>query len=186
MVRRRGGLVVFAVVRSYGGLRRHVPASRRQLVAAMAARQQVPAVADLRDPGARSALRHPCRAHARSSGASDFDRTACSSCSGRPRCSSTSSHRLAFEVPATYFGLRGAGDLSTTYAVAVVAIVALYPACLWYRGFKAAHPDSFLKTYRAESLATLLGARMQCKVTGVPGVSARSASPGSAWSRAAQ
>jgi hypothetical protein len=23
-------------------------------------------------------------------------------------------HRLAFEVPATYFGLRGAGDLTTT------------------------------------------------------------------------
>jgi uncharacterized membrane protein len=54
-------------------------------------------------------------------------------------------HRLAFEVPATYFGLRGAGDLSTTYAVAIVAIVALYPACLWYRRVKAAHPDSFLK-----------------------------------------
>ena len=28
-------------------------------------------------------------------------------------------HRLAFEIPATYFGLRGVGDLSTTYIVAV-------------------------------------------------------------------
>jgi len=54
-------------------------------------------------------------------------------------------HRLAFEIPATYFGLRGAGDLTTTYLVALLAIVALYPACLWYRGFKAAHPTSFLK-----------------------------------------
>ena len=54
-------------------------------------------------------------------------------------------HRLAFEIPATYFGLRGAGDLTATYAVAAVTIVALYPACRWYRGFKAAHPASILK-----------------------------------------
>jgi len=53
-------------------------------------------------------------------------------------------HRLAFEVPATYFGLRGAGDLSTTYLVAVVLLVAIYPACLWYRGVKAANPQSLL------------------------------------------
>ena len=33
-------------------------------------------------------------------------------------------HRLAFEVPATYFGLRGAGDLSTTYIAAAVLLVA--------------------------------------------------------------
>jgi len=54
-------------------------------------------------------------------------------------------HRLTFEVPATYFGLRGAGDISTTYIVAAAMLLALYPACLWYRSFKAAHPDSFLK-----------------------------------------
>jgi uncharacterized membrane protein len=54
-------------------------------------------------------------------------------------------HRLTFEVPATYFGLRGAGDLTTTYIVAAVMLLALYPACLWYRAFKAVHPDSFLK-----------------------------------------
>lgn len=54
-------------------------------------------------------------------------------------------HRLAFEIPATYFGLRGAGDLTTTYAVSAVAIAALYPACRWYRTFKAAHPASILK-----------------------------------------
>lgn len=56
-------------------------------------------------------------------------------------------HRLAFEVPATYFGLRGAGDLTTTYLVALVAVVLLYPACLWYRKVKAAHPDSILKYF---------------------------------------
>ena len=54
-------------------------------------------------------------------------------------------HRLVLEVPATYFGLRGVGDLSTTYIVAGVMLVWLYPACLWYRSFKAAHPTSFLK-----------------------------------------
>jgi hypothetical protein len=54
-------------------------------------------------------------------------------------------HRLMLEVPATYFGLRGAGDLSTTYAVAAVLLLALYPACRWYRTVKAAHPESFLK-----------------------------------------
>ena len=54
-------------------------------------------------------------------------------------------HRLAFEVPATYFGLRGVGGLSTTYVVAAVMLVALYPACRWYRTVKAAHPTSVLK-----------------------------------------
>jgi uncharacterized membrane protein len=54
-------------------------------------------------------------------------------------------HRLALEIPATYFGLRGAGDLATTYIVAAVMLVLLYPACRWYRAFKAARPESFLK-----------------------------------------
>jgi uncharacterized membrane protein len=54
-------------------------------------------------------------------------------------------HRLVLEIPATYFGLRGVGDLATTYWVAAVLLVALYPACRWYRAVKAAHPESFLK-----------------------------------------
>jgi uncharacterized membrane protein len=54
-------------------------------------------------------------------------------------------HRLVFEVPATYFGLRGVGGLTTTYVVAAALLVAVYPACLWYRAVKAAHPNSFLK-----------------------------------------
>jgi hypothetical protein len=54
-------------------------------------------------------------------------------------------HRLAFEIPATYFGLRGVGGLSTTYIVAGAMLVALYPACRWYRTVKAAHPQSLLK-----------------------------------------
>jgi len=54
-------------------------------------------------------------------------------------------HRLVLEIPATYFGLRGVGDLTTTYVVAFALLLLLYPACRWYRTVKAAHPDSFLK-----------------------------------------
>lgn len=54
-------------------------------------------------------------------------------------------HRLVMEIPATYFGLRGVGDLTTTYIVGIVLFWLLYPACLWYRSFKAAHPKSFLQ-----------------------------------------
>jgi peptidoglycan/LPS O-acetylase OafA/YrhL len=56
-------------------------------------------------------------------------------------------HRLAFEIPAEYFGLRGIGGLGTTWVVGIVALVLMYPACLWYRRVKAAHPDSFLKYF---------------------------------------
>ena len=54
-------------------------------------------------------------------------------------------HRLVFEVPATWFGLRGCGTIVTTYVVSVILLVLLYPACRWYRSFKKAHPQSFLK-----------------------------------------
>jgi uncharacterized membrane protein len=56
-------------------------------------------------------------------------------------------HRLTFEIPATYFGLRGAGDLTTTYVVAAIMLAFLYPACRWYRSLKAAHPASLLKYF---------------------------------------
>ena len=54
-------------------------------------------------------------------------------------------HRLAFEIPATYFGLRGFDGLTATFISAAVALALLYPACLWYRRVKAAHPNSLLK-----------------------------------------
>jgi uncharacterized membrane protein len=54
-------------------------------------------------------------------------------------------HRLVLEVPATYFGWRGAGNLTTTYLGAAVLLGLLYPACRWFRALKSAHPDSFLK-----------------------------------------
>jgi len=56
-------------------------------------------------------------------------------------------HRLAFEVPATYFGLRGAGSLLTAYLVSASLLVIIYPVCLWFRTQKAAHPASFLKYF---------------------------------------
>ena len=56
-------------------------------------------------------------------------------------------HRLLLEVPATYFGLRGAGNLVTTYAVSGALLVALYPACRWFRTQKANHPHSALKYF---------------------------------------
>jgi hypothetical protein len=54
-------------------------------------------------------------------------------------------HRLAFEVPATWFGLRDFDGLTATYGIVAVALFLLYPACLWYRRVKAAHPQSILK-----------------------------------------
>jgi uncharacterized membrane protein len=56
-------------------------------------------------------------------------------------------HRLALEIPATYFGLRGFGDISTTYIVWALMLVPLYYLCIWYRDFKMAHPDSILKYF---------------------------------------
>jgi uncharacterized membrane protein len=56
-------------------------------------------------------------------------------------------HRLALEIPATYFGLRGFGDISTTYIVWALMLVPLYFACIWYRKMKTSHPDSVLKYF---------------------------------------
>jgi uncharacterized membrane protein len=54
-------------------------------------------------------------------------------------------HRIAFEVPATWFGLRDFDGLAATYGISAVMVVLLYPSCLWYRKLKAAHPRSILK-----------------------------------------
>jgi uncharacterized membrane protein len=56
-------------------------------------------------------------------------------------------HRLVLEIPATYFGLRGIGDISTTYIVWALLLVPLYFTCCWYRDLKKAHPDSVLKYF---------------------------------------
>ena len=90
----------------------------RRLLAAVAARQQVPAVTDVRDARARLDVRSmlaPLMAA----------RAARSVCAqngpflvfGQTAMFFYLVHRLVMEIPATYFGLRGAGDLSTTYLV---------------------------------------------------------------------
>jgi len=56
-------------------------------------------------------------------------------------------HRFAFDAPATYLDLKGIGTISATYAVAIAGLLLLYPACRWFRSFKAAHPDSVLKYF---------------------------------------
>ena len=56
-------------------------------------------------------------------------------------------HRLAFEIPATYLGLREINDLETTYIVSAITLLLLYPACRWYHTFKAAHPQSLLRYF---------------------------------------
>jgi uncharacterized membrane protein len=54
-------------------------------------------------------------------------------------------HRLTFETAATYFGLRGFDGITATYGLAAVMLVALYPACRWYRKLKADHRGSILR-----------------------------------------
>src|SRR5262249_24014244 len=50
-------------------------------------------------------------------------------------------HFLLLGLGATAFGLTGRGGLVATYVAAAAAVVALYPACLWYGRYKATHPD---------------------------------------------
>jgi uncharacterized membrane protein len=56
-------------------------------------------------------------------------------------------HRLVLEVPATYFGLRGFGNLTTTYVVSAGLLTLLYPACVWFRNVKLSHPTSILRFF---------------------------------------
>jgi uncharacterized membrane protein len=54
-------------------------------------------------------------------------------------------HRFVFDFTASRFDLLGVGTIVTTYTVAIVAVILLYPACLWFRKVKAANPTSFLR-----------------------------------------
>ncbi|HHO59596.1 MAG TPA: DUF1624 domain-containing protein, partial [Thiotrichales bacterium] len=56
-------------------------------------------------------------------------------------------HRLVFEGTATFGGLRHFGDLNTAYLASLVMLVLLYPFCLWYREYKAAHRESVWLRY---------------------------------------
>lgn len=56
-------------------------------------------------------------------------------------------HRLFLTGTANYGGLNDFTDLPTTYLITLVMLVLLYPFCLWYRGFKAEHPNSIWLKY---------------------------------------
>jgi uncharacterized membrane protein len=52
-------------------------------------------------------------------------------------------HFFVLGAAATALGLVGQGGLVHTYLAAAGAVVVLYPGCLWYGRYKAAHPDGF-------------------------------------------
>jgi len=56
-------------------------------------------------------------------------------------------HRIVLMGSATYLDLKGFSDLPTTYLITAIMLAALYPFCLWYRGFKARHPESIWLRY---------------------------------------
>lgn len=56
-------------------------------------------------------------------------------------------HRIFLTGTANFGGIKGFTDLPTTYLITLVMLVLLYPFCLWYRGFKAKHPDSIWLKY---------------------------------------
>jgi uncharacterized membrane protein len=56
-------------------------------------------------------------------------------------------HRIFLTGTATYGGLSDFTNLTNTYIISLIILILLYPFCLWYRGFKAKHPDSIWLKY---------------------------------------
>ncbi|MEI6894172.1 MAG: heparan-alpha-glucosaminide N-acetyltransferase domain-containing protein [Colwellia sp.] len=56
-------------------------------------------------------------------------------------------HRIVLTGTATYGGLHSFTNLSNTYLITGVALLLLYPFCLWYRGLKAKHSESLWLKY---------------------------------------
>lgn len=52
-------------------------------------------------------------------------------------------HIHLIAVGAGILGLIGRGGLPETYAGGLLVVAALYPACIWYRDYKAAHPEGW-------------------------------------------
>jgi uncharacterized membrane protein len=52
-------------------------------------------------------------------------------------------HFFLLAAAGAALGLVGRGGLELTYVAAAAVVVALYPACLWYGRYKAAHPGGF-------------------------------------------
>jgi uncharacterized membrane protein len=56
-------------------------------------------------------------------------------------------HRAVFDFSAHWFGLSDAWGLGASLLASLAMLVALYPACRWYRSFKRAHPESVLRFF---------------------------------------
>ncbi len=52
-------------------------------------------------------------------------------------------HYAVLFVPAAIGGLFNRWGLAEAYGIALVVLIALYPVCRWYRGYKRAHPDGW-------------------------------------------
>jgi hypothetical protein len=54
-------------------------------------------------------------------------------------------HVHVLGLPAWIFGVRGQLGIASAYVGALSVLVFLYPACLWYRRYKSAHPDGWAR-----------------------------------------
>ena len=54
-------------------------------------------------------------------------------------------HRIIFDSSARLFDLQASMGLADIYLVSLAMLVFLYPLCLWYRRYKAAHRDSWVR-----------------------------------------
>lgn len=54
-------------------------------------------------------------------------------------------HRIVFDASARLFDLHATMSLGGIYLVSLAMLVFLYPLCLWYRQYKSAHRDSWVR-----------------------------------------
>lgn len=54
-------------------------------------------------------------------------------------------HRIILDGTAALFDLQGFGGLAETYIISAAVLVMLYPTCIWYRNYKQAHPQSWVR-----------------------------------------
>ena len=54
-------------------------------------------------------------------------------------------HRIILDGTAALFDLHGFGGLQETYIISAVVLLVLYPCCIWYRNYKTAHPQSWVR-----------------------------------------
>jgi peptidoglycan/LPS O-acetylase OafA/YrhL len=52
-------------------------------------------------------------------------------------------HVHVLELASWALGLSHRAGLAATYLAAAATVLALYPLCVWYRGYKAAHPTGW-------------------------------------------